>query len=436
MQQTFPNLEWVGVVVNWFGTSMDTANCEVWPSVEYKVNSLTAPLAWNVAGLTRATARQIGNDAGKIRYGGTPDDGSIVRLCAEIRARGLKVFFYPMMVRLQGVIDASEAWDGYIAPTIGSDGGALLPLAATRLEVLDLPAFAGDAQDALTIRLAACGTGSNWNGASILRVGTAGEDELVAETATAATMGACLSILEAAAPQWIDTANMLDVSLLGVAELVSVSELAMLNGANMALVGNEIIQFAHAELLAPGKYRLSTLLRGRLGTEWAISAHAAAERFVLLNDALIPLVLPTQAIGQQWTLRAVTAGALLTTGTEVAGAITGNSLRPLAPVHLTAKRDGSGHVTFSWVRRPRIDGALRDHVDVPLMEQAEAYDVRVMSGTTVKRSWQATMNNQVYTASQQLTDFGSLQTSYTVEVAQRSALLGPGRVASKNVVVQ
>ncbi len=98
LQETFPNLEWVGVVVNWFGTSMDIATCDIWPCVEYQANTQTTPDDWQVAGFTRATGRQIGNDAGKLRYGGTPDDGSVLRLLTELRARGLKIFFYPQML--------------------------------------------------------------------------------------------------------------------------------------------------------------------------------------------------------------------------------------------------------------------------------------------------------------------------------------------------
>ncbi len=98
LQETFPNLEWVGVAVNWFGTTMDIATCEIWPCVEYQTNTVTTPDDWQVAGFTRSTARQIGNDAGVLRYGGTPDDGSMVRLLTELHARGLKIFLYPQML--------------------------------------------------------------------------------------------------------------------------------------------------------------------------------------------------------------------------------------------------------------------------------------------------------------------------------------------------
>ncbi|OYW14038.1 MAG: hypothetical protein B7X02_00905, partial [Rhodospirillales bacterium 12-54-5] len=110
MQRVLPNLEWVGVAVNWFGTSMDIQTCELWPCVEYQSGVTTTPNTWSVAGLSRSTARQIGSDAGALRYGGTPDDASLVRLLTELRARGLKIFFYPLM--LMDV--AGKPWRGNV----------------------------------------------------------------------------------------------------------------------------------------------------------------------------------------------------------------------------------------------------------------------------------------------------------------------------------
>lgn len=341
----------------------------------------------------------------------------------------------PGMVRVRGVIDAAEAWDGYIAPTVGSEGAAITPPSTTRLEILDIPALPGETQDALTVRLAVAGTARNWQGATVLRTGMAGEDEILAETATAATMGACVDALPAASAATRDRIHTLDVALLGEAELASTTEAALLNGANLALVGDELIQFGEATLLSPGKYRLSNLLRGRLGTEWAMASHVAGERFVLINAALIRLNLPTTALGQWWSFRAVTAGTALTGGIESTTTIVGRSLQPLSPVHATAVRDGSGQVTFRWVRRTRIDGGLRDWVDVPLMEHEERYDLRVLSGAAVVRSWQVTSPSKTYSATEQIADFGSLQASYRLEIAQRSALAGPGLVLAQEVPV-
>ena len=343
----------------------------------------------------------------------------------------------PGMLRIKSVMDSSDAWDGYIAPSIGGDGASLAPLSDTRLEIFDIPALPSDAVDALTVRVAMCGIATGWKGASLMRINGAGEDSILLDTATPATIGNCTTVLASGTAVMFDRVNTVDVTLLGDGTLNNATELAVLNGANAAVIGNEVIQFATATILSAGKYRLSNLLRGRMGTEQTIGAHAAGERFVLLDAAVLPMVLPMTNIGTSWTLRAATYGATLTTGADITFTVVGNSLKPLSPVKPKAVRDiSTNDVTFSWFRRTRVDGNLRDYIDIPLNEALELYDISVLSGTTVIRSWQTVLPSQIYTSAQQITDFGSLQSSYTVQIAQRSAAIGPGFVDHENIVVQ
>jgi hypothetical protein len=100
------------------------------------------------------------------------------------------------------------------------------------------------------------------------------------------------------------------------------------------------------------------------------------------------------------------------------------------------KNTVSGDITIYWQRRARIDGNLRDYVDVPLMEQSEQYDVSIMSGATVVRSWLTNQSNIVYTATQQVADFGVAPTAIDLVVTQRSALIGPGQPLVATVAVQ
>ncbi len=80
---------------------------------------------------------------------------------------------------------------------------------------------------------------------------------------------------------------------------------ALMAGANLALVGDELIQFERAEQLSLGLYRLSSLLRGRRGTEWAASTHAAGEAFCLIDIAAVrPLEIPASAAGVPLTATA------------------------------------------------------------------------------------------------------------------------------------
>ena len=96
LQALCPNLERVALVVAWFGNDLRAANCTIMPGVA----ALDAGIDdhWQVAGLTRSTARLVSLDNGSRAYGGTPDDASVVAAIQNIRARGLQVTLYPFML--------------------------------------------------------------------------------------------------------------------------------------------------------------------------------------------------------------------------------------------------------------------------------------------------------------------------------------------------
>jgi hypothetical protein len=69
----------------------------------------------------------------------------------------------------------------------------------------------------------------------------------------------------------------------------------------------------------------------------------------------------------------------------------------------------------------------RDAVDIPLIQEAERYEVEIMQGVTLKRTIIGlTSPTTIYTAAQQVTDFGSAQSSVLVNVYQLSAAVGRG----------
>ena len=104
------------------------------------------------------------------------------------------------------------------------------------------------------------------------------------------------------------------------------------------------------------------------------------------------------------------------------------ALRPLSPVHLRAKRSVDG-VAFTWVRRTRRDGDSWDALEVPLGEASEVYELDVLDGMTVKRTLTAGTPSVLYTAADEIADFGAPQTSLDVRVTQVSATVGRGFAA-------
>ena len=199
-----------------------------------------------------------------------------------------------------------------------------------------------------------------------------------------------------------------------------------------------MLQFVNADLVAEKTYDLSTFLRGQLGTEDAMQSGAAVDSyFIFLDGAVEQFSLALDELDAERTYRIGPAGRNIADFAmkEVLFTATGRGLKPLSPVHLRARRDSaSGDVTFTWVRRTRIGGDNWNARDVPLGEQSEHYLIDVLSGGTPVRSVETSTSAMTYSAADQMTDFGALQSSYTIRVAQiGSAATGIDREATLNV---
>ena len=73
-------------------------SCQVRPAVEVAAKA-TSPRAWVVNGVERGAARVVSADAeGRPIYGGTPADFAVVQAIRELKARGLRVTFYPFIL--------------------------------------------------------------------------------------------------------------------------------------------------------------------------------------------------------------------------------------------------------------------------------------------------------------------------------------------------
>lgn len=232
----------------------------------------------------------------------------------------------------------------------------------------------------------------------------------------------------------------LRVQLYGGA-LTALSDDAVLAGGNVAALRNgdgqwEVIQFANADLIGDRIYQVSRLLRGQSGSEQAMTPLlAAGAPFVLLDPQIVTVASGIAALERTLHLRVVAAGRDIGDPSALALDVTphASALKPLAPVHVKAARGDSG-VTISWLRRARVDGDSWEG-EVPLGEDAERYEVDIMSGATVLRTLGTTTPSAFYAAADELIDFGSPQTSLSLRVAQVSATVGRGFVASVTAIV-
>lgn len=283
----------------------------------------------------------------------------------------------------------------------------------TSLLLLDLPPV-GDSAVARPVLAVAAAGGDGWRRASLsIRFGS-GEWQEVGSTAPPAVLGSALTALADGGAALFDAASSVDVELLNDDMwLESRSDEALVGGSNAAMLGGELIQFGSAEPLGDRRFRLSRLVRGRRGSEWAAATHAIGEPFVLLDQESLRLVEPPlTAIGGYCHAHAL--GIADDEPVSASLLVSGEAVRPPAPVHLLAAWLG-GDLVLSWVRRSRAGWAWSDGLDVPLAEEVEAYRLIVSDGVK-ERVFVLDEPRFTYTSTQQATD--GIAVPFSVSVVQ------------------
>ena len=216
-------------------------------------------------------------------------------------------------------------------------------------------------------------------GAKLLPMGPSGRQRSVIGMTTVA--------LPSSAGSLIDRRATVEVGLVSPDFALDSTDLAGLaGGANKVLVGDEVLQFLHAEKLHEARWRLTGLLRGRGGTEAAAMRGApAGAAFVLLDDS--PVALDPALVGES----NVTIAAIGLADPEPVYAPlvnAGLTRRPLTPVHGVGRERPDGSLSLAWCRRSRGSWLWLDGVDVPLNEQAEAYLVGIGDGNAPDPRWE------------------------------------------------
>ena len=279
-----------------------------------------------------------------------------------------------------------------------------LPHGPTVVRLLDLPL--GDGLETKPLLFAAAaGESEGWRRAVLSASYDGGASWLAAgATAAPAVMGATLGALPASGSALFDAESALDVELLHDGMwLEGRSDDLLLGGANLAAIGDELVQFGAAQPLGDRRFRLSRLLRGRRGTEYAAGGHEAGEAFTLIeSDSLAALEAPAGSPGGEARIMASGVGDLPDAATASAP-IAGAALRPPGPVHLRAVENGSGDLDIFWTRRSRQGWAWRDGGDAPLGEEAERYRIAI-SGAGFERVAEVGAPTCRYTAAERAAD--------------------------------
>lgn len=156
LQTQLPHVNHINLIVSWFGTDLRAGHCAIVPGVESRTKE-TAPISWAVAGFDRQSAHLISEVEGRLSYGGTPSDQTVVSAIQVLKSLGYSVTLVPFILmdipHQNGLPDpygASEQsaypWRGRIscdtAPNLAGTGDKTAQIDA------DIAAFVGTCQAA------------------------------------------------------------------------------------------------------------------------------------------------------------------------------------------------------------------------------------------------------------------------------------------------
>lgn len=274
---------------------------------------------------------------------------------------------------------------------------------------------------------------STWRGASLQRSTDGGTVYTeMSPVAVRSTIGDVPVALPSGPTTVWDYANSLTVTIRSPNQtLDSLDEESVLGGLNSAWLGKadgsvgEIIQWQDATLVSPGVYTLSTLLRGRLGTDHYTGLHTADEVFVKLD---LSLGLSDFGASDWDKLRDFKPVSALQTLADTANQQfdnNGERKRCKSPVQIAGVRDGSNNLSITWLRRTRIPftGLASE---APLGETSEHYEVDILVAAVVVRTIATTTEAASYTAAQQTADGITPGNPVTMNVYQLSETRGRG----------
>lgn len=275
----------------------------------------------------------------------------------------------PMTVRsatIAGMVVTVEAEPAPpdVEPLPADPGRAItefdLPVGASELALFELPSASAASGQGVSVMASASNQGK-WKPLPVmLRIGADPLPPILLPRR--AVLGKTETLLAGRVPAILDLLSSVTVRLANEDQLLLNADAdALMAGANLAIVGEELIQFGRAEQLAPGRFRLSKLLRGRRGTEWAASTHVAGERFCLVDGAAMRTVeLSAAAVGGTLVATAQGVGDRAPLP-EVQRLLGGESMRPPPVCHLELHREGAV-IRASWVRRSLRGWAWSDGV--------------------------------------------------------------------------
>lgn len=298
---------------------------------EAAVETLEIALGW----------RWLGLSAGDhVELEGRPGRWRVVRL----DVRGLRLIVVAEMLSEALPLVQRPADPGRVLPA------PVIPASVTRIVAFETPVPLREGPPAL--RILATG-GAGWRGAELSIAGQ-GEDIALGTVSRAFPQGELVAPLGVGPDNLWDERNSLLVRPQAGQEMFeSRSAAAILEGANLVRVGEELLQFRDAWPEEGGIVRLSGLLRGCFGTAQPVAGHMAGSAVHLVRpDSLPAYGIGADSIGRILSVLAIGPGDPAG-GTLAQVVVSGAGVGPMAPVHVRVERQPDGAILSSWIMRGR-----------------------------------------------------------------------------------
>lgn len=298
--------------------------------------------------------------------------------------------------------------------------------------VIDIAALQTHHVNSSGVYVAACRTDATlpWNGCIVLFGRSEEQDPLdaVDNVSVESDIGYATTVLaDFSEPTW-DRASSVQVMML-TGELGSRTDIEVLNGANLAMLGDEIIAYQDAELQEDGSYLLTNLLRGLRNSEDQTGSHVLNERFVPLTPANLSFIeFDLREVGATIWYKLVPPGFDQSLFRLQSFVPRGGPLLPFAPANVTAIVKDGGEIDLLWQRRTRNITRFFSGLPVPVEEDSELFEIDVIVDSAVYSTLSVSPSASAVRSTSPL----DLETADVEElrIAQVSNRVGRGKVVS------
>lgn len=343
------------------------------------------------------------------------------------------------IIEWEGKQDAVEVYTqtGEDAVTTPYPPQTVFQPSTTVLELLDSPIFR-DEDQGNGFYIAMCGTTASWPGAEVFRSADEGStyNSILTHAVKTPIGTATTALANFTGGTVFDDGNTVTVRMIAGATLTSYTAAQVLEGYGVFALGAdgrwEIVHYTTAILVAEDTYELSGLLRGRRGTEWAMSTHEVGDAFIFGSETAWRLYgVPSSDLNIARRYKAPAYRTKLSDAAYQDFTDRAVRRRPYSVAHLKAEPLNDGGYTISWIHRSLINSSWSTGFSVPLDATFEAFNVTISSiDGVVVRQFDTTTEAFPYAASEIESDFGAIPPAFKIRVAQKNTDYGAGVGAS------